>query len=55
MVYVYPAWEFAADSHPFEIAALARQGSPHCWNVSKALTEPRVACGFQNSVRMTLL
>jgi hypothetical protein len=35
----------------FEIAAPAKQGSPHHWQLSKAHTGPRFACGFQNSIR----
>jgi hypothetical protein len=31
MTYARPSWEFAEDTQPFEIAGLAKQGSPHHW------------------------
>jgi hypothetical protein len=35
---------------PFEIAASAKNSSPHQWRFTRAHTGPRFACGFQNSV-----
>ena len=32
-----------------------KQGAPHYWQFSKAHFDPRVACGFQNSIHMILL
>jgi hypothetical protein len=43
MTYACPAWEFSADTPSVKIAAPAKQGSPHHWQVSKAHTGLRIA------------
>jgi hypothetical protein len=50
MTYALPAWKLAADIHLFEIAALAKQDSPHQWYIFKLHTGPRVTHGFPSTV-----
>jgi hypothetical protein len=54
MTYACAAWEFAADTLIFEIAAPAKQGSPHHWKFPKVHTFPRFAHGVQPSVYILL-
>jgi hypothetical protein len=43
MTYASPAWEFCGKYPSVEIAAPAKQGSPHHWQFSKAHPGPRIA------------
>jgi hypothetical protein len=50
MTYACPVWEFAPDPHVFKLQRL--QNIWHRWQFSKTRNDPRVARGFQNSVRV---
>jgi hypothetical protein len=54
MIYACPAWEFAADAPPFEIAALAKRGSPHNWYISKAHSGT-TSCAWLSKYRIFMI
>jgi hypothetical protein len=51
MTYACPAWELAADQRA-EIAAPAKQSSPHRLKFSKVHTLSQIAHGFQTSIHI---
>jgi len=55
MAYAYPAWEFAADSHLLKLQRLGDKVLRIAGKFPRRSSTPRVACGFQNSVRISLV
>jgi hypothetical protein len=54
MTYAYLAWELAANTYLFKIAAPTKQGFAHRWKILKVHIGPRFAHGFQPSVCIRL-
>jgi hypothetical protein len=52
MIYACLAWNFVAD---LQITANAQQSFPQDWQILKAHSDLRFACGIQNSVQRDLI